>query len=108
MTYSEKLKDPRWQKKRLEVLERAGWACEDCGTDTKQLEVHHPLYLKGREPWEYNKSLMCLCSDCHEGRGKAEKDIKIMTAAMVRQMTPDEVADYHEDLFQKTRGFFGL
>jgi len=24
-SYSEKLRDPRWQKKRLELLESAGW-----------------------------------------------------------------------------------
>jgi len=31
MTYKEKLLDPRWQKKRLEVLERDGWACRALG-----------------------------------------------------------------------------
>lgn len=106
MTYSEKLKDPRWQKKRLEVLERAGWVCEDCGTDTKQLEVHHPHYIKGREPWEYDRSLMCLCSACHIGRQAAESDIKIWTMAIVRQMKPKEVKAFHAKLFKKSRSFF--
>jgi len=30
-TYGEKLKDPRWQKKRLGLLEKADWTCLFCG-----------------------------------------------------------------------------
>lgn len=65
-TYWEKLQDPRWQKKRLQVMERAGFRCEYCGTETKQLHVHHGYYHKGQEPWEHDiKSLWCLCQECH-------------------------------------------
>jgi 5-methylcytosine-specific restriction endonuclease McrA len=53
-TYFEKLKDPRWQRKRLEVMERAGFACEYCGSATETLNVHHGFYEKGKEPWEYD------------------------------------------------------
>ena len=38
-TYLEKLKDPRWQKKRLEILERDGWKCMACGEKEKTLRV---------------------------------------------------------------------
>lgn len=27
-TYAEKLKDPRWQKRRLEIFERDDWTCQ--------------------------------------------------------------------------------
>ena len=30
-TYSDKLKSPKWQKKRLEVLNLRGFKCEKCG-----------------------------------------------------------------------------
>ena len=40
-SYKKLLKDPRWQKKRLKVLERAGWACEECGDTKTELHVHH-------------------------------------------------------------------
>jgi hypothetical protein len=64
--YSDKLKDPRWQKKRLEVLERAGWKCEYCDEDTKTLHVHHGIYWKDFDPWNYpDVTLHCLCEDCH-------------------------------------------
>lgn len=53
MTYSEKLKDPRWQRKRLEILEAAKFKCEDCGNSKNTLTVHHCYYEFGREwTWE--------------------------------------------------------
>lgn len=66
MTYGQKLKDPRWQKKRLEVMERAGFKCQTCGESTKTLNVHHVNYRKGAEPWEYGlDDLACVCEECH-------------------------------------------
>jgi hypothetical protein len=65
-TYWEKLKDPRWQRKRLEIMERADFSCEECGDKTTTLNVHHKLYRKGAAPWEYsNDELRCLCEGCH-------------------------------------------
>ena len=75
-TYSEKLKDPRWQKKRLEVMERDGFTCRDCGATHKTLHVHHCMYEKG-EPWETDsRFLLTLCEDCHDERGPQEADAK--------------------------------
>lgn len=66
-TYKELLLDPRWQRKRLEVLEAAGWRCEYCMDGENTLHVHHNRYVKGRKPWEYERSeLRALCADCHE------------------------------------------
>lgn len=66
MTYSNLLKDPRWQKKRLEVLERDDWTCLSCGDSTSTLHVHHGFYRKNCSPWEYpNSSLHTLCEECH-------------------------------------------
>lgn len=64
--YWELLRDTRWQRKRLEVMERAGWACEDCGDKDTTFNVHHTHYVKGRKPWEYeDHELKCLCENCH-------------------------------------------
>ena len=66
-SYGERMKDPRWQKKRLEVLSRDGWKCVYCGDGTKTLHVHHTYYVAGRDPWEYpSGGLVSLCEDCHE------------------------------------------
>lgn len=65
-SYTEKLKDPRWQKRRLEVLEAAGWACSECGVSDKTLHVHHGCYRKWADPWDYeDEQLHVLCVDCH-------------------------------------------
>jgi hypothetical protein len=65
-TYSDKLKDPRWQKKRLEILQRDGWKCLGCGEDKKTLNVHHLMYIEDKEPWEYeDRYYMTLCDECH-------------------------------------------
>ena len=67
MDYLEKLKDPRWQKKRLEILERDGWQCKLCHSKDKSLHVHHIHYIKGIEPWEMNSGFMItFCKDCHD------------------------------------------
>ena len=67
MTYSDKLKDPRWQRKRLEVLNRDGFKCLACGDETSQLQVHHCYYVSKRDPWDYPiESLLTFCSRCHE------------------------------------------
>jgi phage terminase large subunit GpA-like protein len=66
MTYSEKLKDPRWQKKRLEVLNRDNWACTQCDDTETELHIHHTYYKANNDPWEYPlKSLSTLCKHCH-------------------------------------------
>lgn len=66
-SYYEKLKDPRWQKKRLEVMEYNDFSCELCGDNESTLNVHHKEYFKGHEPWDYEiKQLACLCENCHE------------------------------------------
>ena len=66
-TYYEKLKDPKWQKKRLEVMEFNNFSCEICGDSESPLNVHHKEYFKSVEPWEYEiNQLSCLCENCHE------------------------------------------
>lgn len=77
MTYAEKLKDPRWQKKRLEILQRDRWICKSCYDSTTTLHVHHTKYSK--EPWDAdNKHLITLCERCHkseeENRKQRESD----------------------------------
>jgi hypothetical protein len=67
MTYSEKLKDPRWQKKRLSILNRDSFTCQHCGSKENTLHVHHLVYLKSTDPWEYkDEYLLTLCFECHK------------------------------------------
>lgn len=65
--YSKKLRDPRWQKKRLEIMKRDDFSCIKCGDNESPLNVHHCYYKKGNEPWEYDdSSLVTLCENCHK------------------------------------------
>jgi len=72
--YQKKLLDPRWQKKRLVVLERDGWRCQICGDDESTLHVHHKYYGNG-EPWEIaDEALVALCADCHDDETRCLKN----------------------------------
>ena len=63
--YYEKLKDPRWQKKRLEILERDEYMCQSCYNSEMTLHVHHMVY-NNCEPWDIpNDCLTTLCERCH-------------------------------------------
>lgn len=66
-SYQDALRDPRWQKKRLKILERDGWKCVECNAEDKPLHVHHSYYHPGFEgPWAYpDHSLLTLCEECH-------------------------------------------
>lgn len=64
--YAQKLKDPRWQERRRQILERDESTCQLCGTTDGTLNVHHAHYITGREPWEYeDEYLKTLCEPCH-------------------------------------------
>lgn len=73
-TYYEKLRDPRWQRKRLEIMERDGFACRSCLSKTDTLNVHHGFYDRGVDPWDYpGESLITLCEQCHEDTESAKR-----------------------------------
>lgn len=64
MTYKEQLLDPRWQKKRLKILERDHWQCKSCGDTDSTLHIHHSSY--GVLAWEVSdEDLITVCADCH-------------------------------------------
>lgn len=66
MPYKDQYLHPNWQRRRLECLEAAGWACKKCECEDVTLHVHHKRYVKGRMVWEYeNSELVVLCEDCH-------------------------------------------
>lgn len=64
MNYRDKLKDPRWQRKRLEVLQRDSFTCCHCGDDKTELHIHHLKY--SGDPWEAKmEDMITVCVHCH-------------------------------------------
>ncbi len=86
ITYAEKLKDPRWQKKRLEIFQRDQFRCMECFSDEKSLQVHHIAY-KGKNPWDTpNELLITYCHECHQ---KEEDKLKAVGETFVKIMRDD-------------------
>jgi hypothetical protein len=74
--YSQKLRDPRWQKRRLEILQRDNFTCRICDDKEKTLHVHHRRYIPGHEPWDYiDELLVTLCEDCHSDETEQWKNV---------------------------------
>lgn len=64
-TYSEKLRDPRWQRKRLEIMQRDNFTCTQCGDFESTLNIHHWKY--NGEPWDAgDENLTTVCEICHK------------------------------------------
>lgn len=73
--FKEQIKDPRWQKRRLEIMQRDDFACQMCGDKESTLNVHHIRYVKGRKYWEYDDwELVTLCEDCHDFEHMAKNE----------------------------------
>jgi 5-methylcytosine-specific restriction endonuclease McrA len=65
MTHKEQLKDPRWQRKRLEIMGRDKFACRSCYDHESTLKVHHIEY-NGKYLWDaFDDDMITLCQDCH-------------------------------------------
>lgn len=72
LTYAEQLKHPNWQRRRLERLQLANFACLECGDKETMLHVHHKKYVRGRMAWEYTDAeLTVLCEHCHKNHHQA-------------------------------------
>jgi len=66
MQYQDQIKSPKWQKKRLEILKRDEFTCQECGNKEQTLHIHHKHYNKGAKIWEYEGwELTTLCETCH-------------------------------------------
>lgn len=92
--YLAKLRDPRWQKKRLEIYQRDNFACRLCGATDRTLNLHHTAYLPGKEPWEApDSALLTLCEPCHEIETdkRYESQRSLMLALGVRGYTSAEI-----------------
>lgn len=83
--YQQKLLDPRWQKKRLEILQRDEWTCQRCEAEQHTLHVHHRWYFTDIEPWDVpTHALETLCDTCHEEESREGKEAEKCFIATLR------------------------
>jgi hypothetical protein len=100
MTYIELLKDPRWQRKRLEILQRDEWRCRECGSGEKSLQVHHKHYLRGHAPWEYEPDhLLTLCEGCHKRMSELVGEMSANQLAAIVQSIERFAGSQHGEEF---------
>jgi hypothetical protein len=67
-----KYDDPRWQRKRLEIMQRDAFSCVSCGDSSSTLHVHHKRYQG--ELWDSPvDDLETLCESCHSALGAHPK-----------------------------------
>jgi hypothetical protein len=104
MKYLEKLKDPRWQKVRLRIMERDGWACQRCQDSEETLVVHHRYYTSGAEPWEYpDEALVTLCWNCHESEREEMNEFSPLLIQTLKR-----VGFFADDMREIACGIHGL
>lgn len=86
--YIDLLRDPRWQRRRLEIFNRDKFTCQGCAETDRTLHVHHKRYIPGRPPWDSpNDDLITLCEACH----RLAKETRDRIVGAVAEMTIDEM-----------------
>lgn len=74
--FQEQIKNPKWQKRRLEIMQRDGFTCQICGDKETTLHVHHLRYIPDRAYWDYEDwELITLCEHCHKEEHDIERSI---------------------------------
>lgn len=99
--FKEQYQNPRWQKKRLEIMRRDKWRCRCCNETKKALHIHHLYYQNDLMIWEYdNESYVTLCEDCHK---EIHIDIKKLAGLIAFEIICGniDVTDF-KDIINKT------
>ena len=102
MKYEDLLKDPRWQKRRLEIMQRDNFTCQHCGNglnDGVPLNVHHIRYRRNLMPWEHDDAdLTTLCEKCH----KEEHSVETKTTSNLYKVGKGKLA-FFRNLLKEER-----
>lgn len=91
--YAVLLSDPRWQRKRLEILGRDNWTCRKCEAKGVNLHVHHTYYDLRVSPWQYpDHTLITLCVDCHADEELLKSEMNRRLSQAFRRLGADNDA----------------
>lgn len=101
--YSELLKNPKWQKRRLEILSRDEFMCQSCFDTESELHVHHKCYNYGVDIWDYkDDDLITYCKSCHEECTELKKSIKKI---IDKCFVDPELLNHIEVILKNLRGY---
>lgn len=80
-------RDPKWQRKRLERFNAAGWTCTECGGKQSELNLHHYWYEDGRDVWDYpDECFAVLCAKCHKSWHDKKKHLDMLCKFTLTEM----------------------
>ena len=66
---SERLTNAEWQKRRADILQKAGFSCQICGSEASQVDHIKPKAFGGSDE---RKNLQALCSKCHDEKTRED------------------------------------
>lgn len=96
--YSEKLKHPKWQMRRLEIMKRDKATCQICGDKETELHIHHLKYTG--EPWDApNQDLQTVCKCCHNSIEQLKGNCEIIKG---EKLTTERDGVTHRHVVYKT------
>ena len=97
--FQEQIKHPKWQKRRLEIMQRDGFACQICGDEETTLHVHHLRYVPNRAYWDYEDwELITLCESCHKNEHSTDDLLECIERLKRRGITLFEILCLLEDI----------
>ena len=103
--YAQQLRSPKWQKKRLEILQRDNFRCVWCGSSEKELHVHHLKY--NGKPWDVeNVYLQTLCNECHSNESRNFNNEIVRLIEIIRESgtSTSHVRDLNDTLINAAAG----
>jgi hypothetical protein len=102
-SYIEKLRNPKWQKRRLDIMSRDEFTCQSCNDSQSTLNVHHMTYVYGLEPWDYpDTNFITLCEYCHS----EEELCKVLTKHFITESLLKGISN--KRLFLRLCDSFGI
>jgi hypothetical protein len=86
-------KHPRWQRRRLEIMQRDEFRCARCGDSETELNVHHRRYPpRGVPLWEVDDvDLVTLCEPCHSIQHNKHSQTPVTLQSLMKSILPFEV-----------------
>ena len=97
--YKDLLNHPKWQKRRLEIMQSHDFKCQICKDDEETLHIHHIKYKNcwyrkdtPADPWDYaDQEMQCLCETCHSLAHMDSKKIRLSA-----ELNAEKIAQCHK------------